>query len=146
MLRIIYSIKSQIIPHKCTYIQYQSLENWEILQDIMRCNSSFHGQPRYDCVIINTEPISYVQFCFVFRCILESGPQDIALVHRFKSSGWKPKTFWKNCQVFERHDYKFVSLKYCVRACQMISTFEPKSSRCYLNDIIDSDMFLHCRN
>ncbi|KAF8516714.1 hypothetical protein BU17DRAFT_67328 [Hysterangium stoloniferum] len=46
----------KIIPYKCVYIHYTSLEDWKVKQDIACCNPSFHGCPRYDCIIINTNP------------------------------------------------------------------------------------------
>ncbi|KAF8517165.1 hypothetical protein BU17DRAFT_92092 [Hysterangium stoloniferum] len=38
----------KIIPYKCVYIHYTSLEDWKVKQDIARCNPSFHGCPQYD--------------------------------------------------------------------------------------------------
>ncbi|KAF8573746.1 hypothetical protein K439DRAFT_1374481 [Ramaria rubella] len=136
----------QIFPFKCIYIHYQSLEDWSTLRDIAWCCPSFHGQPRYDCVIINTAPVSHACLCFVFRCFLDSVPEDIALIHQLTASKWSPKTKWRNYQVFEEAEYDFVLLRYVVCACHMIPTFIPKSGRYYLNDLVDSDMFLCCGN
>ena len=99
-------------------------------------------------VIVNTNPLSYVCLCYVFRCFLDSCiTQDIALVQWFKSSKWVPDTLWKNCQVYEEKDHAFILLKYVVRACHMIPAFgSSKGKHYYLNDLIDSDMFLHCGN
>ena len=49
--------------------------------------------------------------------------------------------------MYEEKEYAFVLLKYFVHACQMIPAFESKSAKqYYLNDIVDSDMFLRCGN
>ncbi|KAF8584946.1 hypothetical protein K439DRAFT_1646749 [Ramaria rubella] len=118
----------KILPHKCVYLNYQSQENWQQLQDIIRCNPSFQGGPRYDCVIINSEPVQYACLQFVFR-----------------QSKWLPKTVWEGCQVWEEKEHTFVLLKYLAQGCHMIEMLDPKGKYC-MNDLIDSDMFLRCGN
>jgi hypothetical protein len=135
----------QIIPHKCIYIHYTSLEDWKNERDIARCNPSFHGCPRYDCIIVNTNPVSYARLLFVFSCVLRSGQIiDMAVVQWLKEAKWKPKTHWKNCQVFEENGRSIIFLKYVVRACHMIPTFDGPDKSYYLNDMVDGDMFWHC--
>ncbi|KIJ31648.1 hypothetical protein M422DRAFT_266678 [Sphaerobolus stellatus SS14] len=58
----------QIVPYQCLYLRYRSLENWQEKQDILRCNAEFHGQPRYDCVLINTNPVTYGRIRALFSC------------------------------------------------------------------------------
>lgn len=51
--------------------------------------------------------------------------------------------------VFAEKGHAFVLLKYVVRACHMIPTFESgraAAGHYYLNDLIDNDMFLRCGN
>ena len=56
-------------------------------------------------------------------------------------------TLWKNFQVYEEKDHAFILLKYVVRACHMIPAFvSSQGKHYYLNDLIDSDMFLRCGN
>ncbi|KAF8581179.1 hypothetical protein K439DRAFT_1647974 [Ramaria rubella] len=110
-----------ILPHKCVYLNYQSQENWQQLQDIIRCNPSFQ------------EPVQYACLQFVFRCFLPSGAQDIAI------------TVWEGCQVWEEKEHTFVLLKYLAQGCHMIEMLDPKGKYC-MNDLIDSDMFLRCGN
>ena len=40
---------------------YESLVDWKITSDILRCNPNFHGQPRHDHVIVNVGA-GYVMF------------------------------------------------------------------------------------
>ena len=138
-------IQLQIITFKCIYIHYQSLESWDVLRDIAHCSPSFHDKPQYDCIIINTELVTYACLCLVFRCLLDSGVfHDISLVRIFKSTKWNPKTLWKNCQVYEESAFGFVMVMYIVCACHMIPTFGGRQGQYYLNDPIDNDMFLCC--
>lgn len=84
----------------------------------------------------------------LFCCRLPSGEKhDIAIVHLFKSSSWKPKTNIDGCQVLEEvNEPQFVMLKYLIRGAHMIPVFDTKDGRFMLNDLIDSDMFLHAGN
>ncbi|KAF8523179.1 hypothetical protein BU17DRAFT_75072 [Hysterangium stoloniferum] len=114
----------QIIPYKCVHIHYTSLEDWKVKKDIACCDPSFHGHPRYDCILLNTNPVSYGygRLLFVFSL-------DMAL---------------KNCQGFEEKERSMIFLKYVVQACHMIPTFGGPDRMYYLNDMVDADMFLCC--
>ncbi|KAF8521655.1 hypothetical protein JB92DRAFT_3275059 [Gautieria morchelliformis] len=124
----------KITPYRCLYIHYKSQEDWNICQDIIRCSPSFHGQPRYDCIIINTEPVTYACICFLFTCHLDlSTSHDMALIQLLRPTKWRPKTPWETCQVYGEQDYRFLLLRYI-------------EGLYYLNDLIDADMFLRCGN
>ena len=137
----------------CVYLTYQSLEDWTTGRDILRCNPSFHGESRYDCAIVNIESPHLIcaRLLGLFRCTLPSGLQhDVALVHMFDPTTWKPSTKWRGCQVHEEsHQHSFVLLKYLVRGAHMIPVFDaPKANKekFYFNDLVDYDMFLRAGN
>ncbi|KAF8585398.1 hypothetical protein K439DRAFT_1615941 [Ramaria rubella] len=133
----------QITPYQCIYLNYRSLEDWTVKQDILRCNPCFHGRERYDCVVINTEPMTFGRLQYVFSCEDSSGKQsDLALIRILHPSAWIPATKWEGCTVVEEKNYRFVMLKYLLRGCHMIPTFEKKVGRYYLNDLVDGDAFL----
>ncbi|KIJ56113.1 hypothetical protein M422DRAFT_150851, partial [Sphaerobolus stellatus SS14] len=119
------------------------LENWEDRQDILRCNPKFFGHPRYDFAIINTNPFSFGRIYALFSCQSRSKIRyDIALIRQLRPSSWKPKTKWEGCKVFEEKEYDFFFVKYLIRGCHMIPTFEKSRKVFYLNDLIDGDAFL----
>ncbi|KAF8582421.1 hypothetical protein K439DRAFT_156885 [Ramaria rubella] len=121
----------------------RSLEDWTVKQDILRCNPCFHGNERYDCVVINTEPLTFGRLQYVFSCQDNKGRTcDLALIRIFQLSNWSPVTKWEGCRVLEEKNYRFVMLKYLLRGCHMIPTFEKKVGRYYLNDLVDGDAFL----
>ncbi|KIJ49247.1 hypothetical protein M422DRAFT_247050 [Sphaerobolus stellatus SS14] len=77
-----------------------SVEDWRDKTDILRCNSSFHNRPRYDCVVINTNPVTFGRLEYVFSCEDAEGQKcDLALVRKFEDSCWRPKTKWEGCRV-----------------------------------------------
>ncbi|KAF8577619.1 hypothetical protein K439DRAFT_1664150 [Ramaria rubella] len=129
----------KITPYQCVYPNYRSLEDWTVKQDILRCNPCFHGNEHYDCVVINTEPLTFGRLQYVFSCEDNKGRTcDLALIRIFQLSNWSPATKWEGCHVLEEKNYRFVMLKYLLRGCHMIPTFEKKVGRYYLNDLVDA--------
>ncbi|KIJ48583.1 hypothetical protein M422DRAFT_162395 [Sphaerobolus stellatus SS14] len=129
--------------YQCIYLRYRSLENWEEKQDILRCNPDFYNKPRHDCIVINTDPISFGRIYALFSCQSPSKTRhDIALIGKFQATKWKPKTRWDGCKVFEEKGYDFVLIKYFIRGCHMVPAFENSGKVYYLNDLVDGDAFL----
>jgi hypothetical protein len=119
------------------------MEDWREQRDILRCSSNFHGHPRYDCVAINTVPISFGRLKAVLKCRGGNGKHVIVtLVTQFNPSRWKPQTKWDGCQVFEEKGHRFVLPDYLVRGVLMMPAFEKSGKIFYLNDIVDNDAFL----
>ncbi|KAG1807244.1 hypothetical protein EV424DRAFT_1329630 [Suillus variegatus] len=44
----------QITEFRFLRINYESLVDWCMHQDLLRCSPNFYGSPRYDCVMVNT--------------------------------------------------------------------------------------------
>jgi len=144
---ITYEERIQIRPFKCADITYQSLEDWRGLRDIVCCNPSFHGYSRHDSVLMNCDSpgLSFARLCTLLRCTLENKQQiDVALVHEFKLSKWKPKTCWARYQVHkEVKDHSFLLMDYVVRGALLTPVAEKgRGNLHFLVDTIDSDMFL----
>ncbi|KAG1789217.1 hypothetical protein EV424DRAFT_1394576 [Suillus variegatus] len=91
--------------------------------------------------------LSPVRLRMLFRCMTSRGPVDIALVHSYKRTSWKPKTMWEGMRVFERaQKCDLVMMRYLVRGVHMVKAFGTKDGREYLNDTIDGDMLLRAGN
>ncbi|KAJ7867242.1 hypothetical protein B0H14DRAFT_2572998 [Mycena olivaceomarginata] len=121
--------------------------NWRGLRDIVRCNPFFHAHLRYDGVLVNREGpgFSFARIHALLRCTLESKRQiDIALVHDFRKSVWKSKTFWDGCQVNEEvKDFSLLLMDYVTRKGLLTPVPENgKENLHFLVDTIDADMFL----
>ncbi len=132
---------------KCVYLTYQSTVDWTVQQDIMRCNQDFHGQPRYDCVIINDDApgITISRLRDLIRCWLPSGRVvDLAVMHCFSPSKWKPKTPWKGCRVVEEDkSSSFMLMEYVTRGGLVCPVSDREGElRNFIVDSVDSDMFL----
>ncbi|KAJ7318563.1 hypothetical protein DFH08DRAFT_714586, partial [Mycena albidolilacea] len=132
---------------KCVYISYQSLEDWRGARDILRCNRSFHGDERYDAVLVNmTDPgLHFARLRSLLRCEIPSGRRiDVALVHMFKTSRWKPKTRWAGCQIRdEAKESSFLWMEHVVRGAFLAPVSgAPNEPTHILVDTVDADMFL----
>ncbi|EGO04817.1 hypothetical protein SERLA73DRAFT_118637 [Serpula lacrymans var. lacrymans S7.3] len=138
-----------IRKYQCIYLKYQSHEDWSEGRDILRCNPNFNKESRFDCVFINTDTLEPVpaRLQAVFRCFLQSSLFDIVSVKIFKPSNVIPRTRWSGALLYdEARDFKLVMAKSLIRGAHMIEAFNLKEGRFYLNDLIDSDMFLHFGN
>jgi hypothetical protein len=140
-------ILSQIQPFKCAHITYQSLEDWRGLEDIVRCNPSFHGSERYDSILFNSDSpgMSFARISALLRCTLESKRQfDVALVHEFRRNKWKPRTAWAGYQVHEEaKEYSLLLMDYVIRGALLTrAPVAGKGNLHFLVDTVDPDMFL----
>ncbi|KAJ7119998.1 hypothetical protein C8R46DRAFT_1149767 [Mycena filopes] len=132
---------------KCVHISYRSLEDWRGAQDIMRCNSSFHGEARFDCLLVNfTDPgLHFARLRSLLRCHLPSGRRvDIALIRMFEKSRWKPRTLWAGCQIRdEAKEYSFLSMEHVIRGALLtpVSGASMEPTHIFI-DTVDADMFL----
>lgn len=122
------------------------MEDWTEARDILRCNPNFFNKERYDCVIINDDSpaTTVMRLRSLLRCKMSSGKMiDMALVHSFTRTKWKPDTMWENCQIrTEAKDSSFVLMDYVVRGALMCPDFKSDARQHYLVDTIDGDMFL----
>ncbi|KAJ7633731.1 hypothetical protein B0H17DRAFT_1023714 [Mycena rosella] len=145
--RVSYEQRIQIQPCKCAHLTYQSFEDWRGLEDIVRCNPSFHGSERYDSVLFNSDSpgMSFARISALLRCTLESKRQfDVALVHEFRQNKWKPRTAWAGCQVHEEaKEYSLLLMDYVIRGALLTrAPVVGKGNLHFLVDTVDPDMFL----
>ncbi|TEB26008.1 hypothetical protein FA13DRAFT_1636737, partial [Coprinellus micaceus] len=149
--------KLRIQMFRSLEVTYASLETLEPESNILRCSSSFHGRPRFDCVVINvpTQPL-FARLISLF--VLKQGPDDggvpIALVipydgaitaaqrredgrlglHRVaaKGSGLVP-------------EFVFARTIICGTLLAPANDVEPLPTEYFAMDVIDGDMFLRVR-
>jgi hypothetical protein len=138
---------AQVQRYKCVTLKYQSKVDWTEARDILRCNSDFHGQPRFDCVVIHDDApgITCARLQSLIRCWLPSGKVvDFAIIHGFTRSGWKPRTLWKGCRVLDEDEMSsIVQMDYLLRGALMCPVSGKDDERAhYLIDTVDPDMFL----
>ncbi|KAK7041356.1 hypothetical protein R3P38DRAFT_2512397 [Favolaschia claudopus] len=61
-----------ITPFQFLKVHYDSLSTWTTATDYLRCSPKFHGQPRYDCVLVKTEQRPFfARLLYLFSCTVE---------------------------------------------------------------------------
>lgn len=118
------------------------------MADILRCNPIFHGWSCFDCVVIHDDApgITCAHLKGLIRCWLPSGlVLDLALIHRFTHSKWKPRTIWKGCWILdEDNTSSIVRMDYLLRGTLLCPVSEKYGEKAhYFIDTVDPDMFLH---
>ncbi|KAJ7146207.1 hypothetical protein C8R44DRAFT_897736 [Mycena epipterygia] len=136
---------------RAIHINFQSKVDWTAQHDILRCSPSFHGRPRYDCILYNADvdPLSFARTISLFRCKVPSGQYfDFAYVRGFKKSKWRPRTQWKGCQVVEESGKPFFLSFDCVaRGALLVHARGTARNNLYFPlDTVDDDMFFRLNN
>ncbi|KAK6984385.1 hypothetical protein R3P38DRAFT_3231865 [Favolaschia claudopus] len=61
-------------------VHYESLSSWCPAMDFLRCNPKFNGQPRYDCVLVNTQDKPFfARLLYMFSCQVEAKSHPFAI-------------------------------------------------------------------
>jgi len=137
----------QIQEFKCLTLRYQSLDDWRMGTDIMRCNSDFHGRNRHDCIIVDgsNRSTDFARLAALLRCWLPSGTiLDLVLIQRTSPSRWRPSTMWDGCRVVEQQQRTSLILaESAIRGallCPISNDDDEKAF--YVVDTVDGDMYL----
>jgi hypothetical protein len=68
---------------------------------------------------------------------------DVALVHTFTQSKWKPDTMWDSCKIrLEARESSFVLMDYLICGALLCPVFESDTKLYYIVDTVNGDMFL----
>ncbi|KAG1786171.1 uncharacterized protein HD556DRAFT_1434837 [Suillus plorans] len=116
-------------------VGYESLVDWRVSLDYLRCNPMFHGLPRYDCVILQTEagPI-FAKLLLIFTCTVGDIDYPITLTLPYDQAvGARPR---------KDKDFKFWRVKAKPRASAEDST---RPNEFLVVNTIDTDMFLRMK-
>ncbi|KAG2123632.1 hypothetical protein BD769DRAFT_1741799 [Suillus cothurnatus] len=77
----------QICEYRYLKVNYKSTIDWKQATDYLWCNLSFHGQPRYDCALIQLTPerSAFFKLILMFKCHLPDidSSFDFALVQPY---------------------------------------------------------------
>ncbi|KAG6325743.1 hypothetical protein ID866_13345, partial [Astraeus odoratus] len=81
-----HTILEQIQEYRFVKVNYESVVDWTLATDYLRCSPSFHGVERYDCALIHTvdknqvKKYIFVQLLFIFQYTVGNHTLDLALV------------------------------------------------------------------
>ncbi|KAG1877635.1 hypothetical protein DFJ58DRAFT_645452, partial [Suillus subalutaceus] len=65
-------------------VNYESLVDWRMHEDLLRCNPKFYGSPRFDCVIVKTtDNLFFARLMYLFGCSIGDTDFSLALIHPY---------------------------------------------------------------
>ncbi|KAG2034064.1 hypothetical protein BDR03DRAFT_870910, partial [Suillus americanus] len=131
-------------------VSYESLVDWRISMDYLRCNPMFHGSPRYDCVILQAEsgPI-FAKLLLVFTCIVGDVTYPIALTLPYDQPvGARPRKdkdfkFWR-VKAKPRASAECFSVQSIIRGC-VLAEDSSRANEFLVVDTTDTDIFLRMK-
>lgn len=128
---------------------YESLVDWKLKTDYLRCNADFHGNIRYDCVIISSSEHNFfarLLMVFTYKCHDATFP--FALIQPFTDVRYQRKkdTDLKlhRLQPKTLQHSIFVPARSICRGALLVPAFDAKNEYIVV-DVLDTDMFLRIR-
>ncbi|KAI6100965.1 hypothetical protein EV401DRAFT_2061435 [Pisolithus croceorrhizus] len=82
--RIQFQVDSEITEYRYIKVNFESTTDWCQYTDHLRCNPSFHGHSRYDCVLLKTAQRDiFGRLVFLFQCTVGDETFPLALVQPY---------------------------------------------------------------
>lgn len=138
----------QITEYKFLKVNFESKVNWRLQMDYLQCNSSFHGQPRYDFLIVKTEhhPI-FTKLACIFTCTVANRAYPLALIQPYNAaipgrrSAKDENLGFLRVRSRPRSASEFIFLKFIVRGALLVEDSETAGDY-FAVDAVDMNMFL----
>lgn len=140
----------QIMEFQYLRVNYESMVDWRLRRDLLRCNSKFFGSPRYDCVMIKTEHQPFfARLIYMFRCKVGGTELSLALIHPYDVGiGVRRRQdldlgLWR-VRAKPRSSSEFIFVESIIRGAALASDPEAVGDY-FVMDTIDTDMFLRMK-
>ncbi|KAG2122156.1 hypothetical protein BD769DRAFT_1629269 [Suillus cothurnatus] len=137
----------KVTEHRFLKVNFESIVDWQITTDYLRCSPSFHNFTRYDCVILQTqaEPM-FGRLLMLFTCIVDGRTHPIALVHPYDAPVGPCSLKDKHFQFWRVHERprissEFFSVRSIIRGAALTEDHNVPGDYLVI-DTIDTDMFL----
>jgi hypothetical protein len=141
----------QITEYRFIKVEYESMVDWNIKIDYLRCNPEFSGRPRYDFVIVNhSQGYAFARLVFVFACRVNGRDFHLALVQPLEKSTRSStrlvdrKLSIYRWQIRVRTRCEVIPLSRIVRGAVLVADTEHSGDHLVI-DTLDEDMFLQVK-
>jgi hypothetical protein len=138
----------QITEYRLIKVKYESMVDWHIKTDYLRCNPDFNGRPRYDFIVVSFGTTrTFARLVFVFVCQVDGRTYQLALIQRLeRSSRAATKAIDKKLSIFRwhiqaRNRCEVISVGCIERGTVFVPDAKHKGDYLLL-DTLDEDMFL----
>jgi hypothetical protein len=143
-------ILRQIIEYRFLKSYYDSMVYWKIKIDYLRCNPSFHGRPRFDCVIVyRGDGYYFARLLYLFTYNFQGTAFPIALIQPYEDV----HPLRKKDQELRLHRLRpkkrrdtsiFISARSIRRGAFLVPALDHPNDLIVV-DVIDTDMFLRIK-
>ncbi|KAJ7613491.1 hypothetical protein FB45DRAFT_1112023 [Roridomyces roridus] len=143
--RIHFNGLDTITPFRFLKVHYESLGTWKSTSDYLRCNPDFHGQARFDCVLVQTadRPI-FAQLVYMFSCTVEDKSHPFALIQPMDAPvgrvSRKDRLLrFRRVRAKPRVNSEFISAHSIIRGAVLVPDFD-NFGEFIVFDLVDTDM------
>ncbi|KAG1726802.1 uncharacterized protein EDB91DRAFT_1239606 [Suillus paluster] len=140
-----------IMEHQFLKVNFESLVDWRVSMDYLQCTPMFHGSPRYNCVILQTDTgIIFGKLMLIFTCTVGDVQYPVTLVLPYDQPvGIRPQKdkdfqFWR-VKTKPRASAEFFSVHSIIRGCLIVEDAS-RPGEFLVVDTIDTDMFLQMQD
>ncbi|KAG2092954.1 uncharacterized protein F5147DRAFT_747983 [Suillus discolor] len=76
--------EDEIMEFRFLRVNYKSMVDWRLHQDLLRCSPKFYGSPRFDCIIVKTtDKPFFTHLVYLFGCSIGDTDLALALIHPY---------------------------------------------------------------
>jgi len=143
-------LSTKLMEFRFIKAQYESKVTWKTDTDYLRCSPKYYNNPRYDCVLLNTNngPI-FSRLVFVFTITLDGKNYPIALIQAYERPHSISATLHKKdkdlgflrLQQRKENQVEFVWAQSIIRGAVVVPAYDDKNHSIVF-DILDADMAL----
>ncbi|KAG1906807.1 uncharacterized protein F5891DRAFT_1238949 [Suillus fuscotomentosus] len=148
--RIQLTADDTITEYRFLKVNYASLVDWHVSADYLRCSPMFHGLPRYDFVILQTEAsVIFAQLLMVFTCMVGDVQYPIVLTLPYDQPvGARPRKdkdldFWQ-VKAKPQVSAEFFLVQSIIHGCVLVED-SSRPNEALVVDTLDTDMFLRIK-
>jgi hypothetical protein len=141
---------SKIVEYQYLEVNYESMVDWRLTTDRLRCNKSFHGSERYDHVIVQLEHgYFFARLLHLFEVTMGTQSHALAYIESYcRPSGSmqrKDKALGLYRLQLKSKRYEIISLESVVRGALLVPDSDNPEEYLVV-DTIDGDMFLRMKS
>ena len=139
----------KIVEFQYLEINYESVVDWKLTTDRLRCNKSFHGSERYDYVIVQLEHGHFfARLLHLFKITMGVQTHALAYVESYCRPPGSIRRKDKDLGLYRlqkrARQYEIISLESIVRGALLVPDSDNPEEYLVV-DTIDSDMFLRMK-
>lgn len=136
----------QVHPHESVQLCYRSLSTQMLTWEYARCADKFYNKRRYDCVLVNapTEQF-FARIQGLYSCLAFNKTWLLACVTRLKRIDNQRSQVIGFPHVREERSGIWIDVSWITRFVYEQPTFD-RDDEFFINDVVDSDMFLRLLN